>query len=306
MLNAGAAGAAPAASEANGEHGPGRRRERRSPYPGAREPNWHPAAGGGAALPATAAVIDAVTPAIEIERLRMCQGAAAVLDDITLTVRRDEIFGLLGRNGAGKTSLLESILMRRVPQAGTVRLFGEAHHRASTRSRLAYLPERFRPPGHLCGHDFVRLTVAFHGRPAKRVRTDALAEQLELEPGMLRRPIRDYSKGMAQKLGLLAVLLTDQPLLVLDEPMSGLHPTARALIKRQLAAYRARGRTILLSSHIPSDHEGVCDRIAVLHGGRLAHVGTPGELQARQGAPTLESAFVATVAGPRLLTALAP
>lgn len=306
MLNAGAAGAAPAASEANGEHGPGRRLDRRSPYPGAPEPSWHPAAGRGTALLATAAVIDAVTPAIEIERLRTGYGDAAVLDDITLTVRPDEIFGVLGRNGAGKTSLLESILMRRVPQAGTVRLFGESHHRASTRSQLAYLPERFQPPGHLRGHDFVRLTLAFQGRPAKRARIDALAEQLELEPGMLRRPIRDYSKGMAQKLGLLAVLSTDLPLLVLDEPMSGLDPAARVLVRRQLAAYRARGRAILLSSHIPADHEGVCDRIAVLHGGRLAYLGTPGELQARHRAPTLESAFVATVAGPRLLTALAP
>jgi ABC-2 type transport system ATP-binding protein len=251
-------------------------------------------------------VIETAGPAIEIDRLRTGYGEAAVLEDITLTVCRDEIFGLLGLNGAGKTSLLKSILMLAAPQAGTVRLFDDPHHQASARSRVGYLPERFQPPGHLSGHDFVRLTLAFYGRRAKRARTAALAEQLELEPSALRRPIRDYPKGMAQKLGLLALLLTDLPLLVLDEPMSGLDPKARLLVKRHLAAYRARGRTILLSSHIPADHDQLCDRIAILRRGRLGYVGAPGELLARHRAPTLESAFLATIEGARLLTARAP
>ena len=103
---------------------------------------------------------------------------------------------------------------------------------------------------------------------------------------------------MAQKLGLLALFLTDLPLLVLDEPMSGLDPKARVLLKRQLAADRARGRTILLSARIPADHDQLCDRIAILHEGRLAYVGTPGDLCARIGAPTLESAFLAATSGP--------
>ena len=111
---------------------------------------------------------------------------------------------------------------------------------------------------------------------------------------------------MVQKLGVLSALLSDLPLLVLDEPMSGLDPAARLLLKRQLAAYRARGRTILLSSQIPADHEGLCDRVAALHGGRLACVGTPGELQAQHGAPTLAMAFLAAIAAPRLLTGAAP
>jgi ABC-2 type transport system ATP-binding protein len=251
-------------------------------------------------------VIETAGPAIEIDRLRTGYGEAAVLEDITLTVCRDEIFGLLGLNGAGKTSLLKSILMLAAPQAGTVRLFDDPHHQASARTRVGYLPERFQPPGHLSGHDFVRLTLAFYGRRAKRARTAALAEQLELEPSALRRPIRDYPKGMAQKLGLLALLLTDLPLLVLDEPMSGLDPKARLLVKRHLAAYRARGRTILLSSHIPADHDQLCDRIAILRRGRLGYVGAPGALLARHRAPTLESAFLATIEGARLLTARAP
>jgi ABC-2 type transport system ATP-binding protein len=100
---------------------------------------------------------------------------------------------------------------------------------------------------------------------------------------------------MVQKLGLLAALLTDLPLLVLDEPLAGLDPAARRRLKRQLATYRARGRTILLSSAIPSDHEELCDRVAVLHERRLRYVGAPGDLQARHRAPTLATAFLAEI-----------
>lgn len=240
---------------------------------------------------------------VEIEGLWTRHGEAAVLEDITLTVRAGEIFGLLGLRGAGKTSLLKSVLMLVKPEAGAVRLFGEAHHRPSARSRLAYLPERFQPPGHLSGHDFIRLTLAFHGCPVGRARIAARAEELDLDPSALRRPIRDYPKGMAQKLGLVAMLSTDLPLLVLDEPMSGLVPKARHLLKRQLAAYRARGRTVLLSSHLPADHDRLCDRIAILHQGRLAYIGTPEEIQGRHRAPTLECAFLTAVERPLPLSA---
>jgi ABC-2 type transport system ATP-binding protein len=246
---------------------------------------------------AAAAAIGTAGPAIEIDRLATRCGGALMLEDITLTVRRREIFGLLGQSGAGKTSLLKSILLLESAHAGSIRLFGEPHDAASARSRLAYLPQRFQPPSHLTGRDFLRLTLAFHGCQAKRSHIAARAEQLELDPNALRRPIRDYPKGMVQKLALLAQFLTDLPLLVLDEPMSGLDPKARTLVKRQLAAERARGRTILLSAVIAADHDGLCDRIAILHLGRLSYVGTPDQLRARTAAPTLASAFLAITRG---------
>ena len=115
----------------------------------------------------------------------------------------------------------------------------------------------------------------------------------------LTRPIRGYSKGMVQKLGLLATLLTDRPLLILDEPMSGLDPKARIRLKQQLADYRSRGRTIFMSSHILADHDELCDRVAVLHQGRLGYVGSPAGLKERQGAATLETAFLAEIEGPQ-------
>jgi ABC-2 type transport system ATP-binding protein len=104
---------------------------------------------------------------------------------------------------------------------------------------------------------------------------------------------------MAQKLGVLATLLTDRPLLLLDEPMSGLDPKARILLKRQLSAARASGRTVLMSSHILADHDELCDRVAVLHHGRLGFVGSPAGLKASQGAATLETAFLAAIEAPR-------
>jgi ABC-2 type transport system ATP-binding protein len=245
-------------------------------------------------------------PAIAIQGLCTRYGRTQVLHGITLTVRAGETLGLMGLNGAGKTTLLKSILMLVAPSAGAARLFGEAHEAPSSRAQLAYLPERFQPPGHLTGHDFVRLTLAFYRLKGSRAATAVLAEELDLDPLALTRPIRNYSKGMAQKLGLLATLLTDRPLLLLDEPMSGLDPKARIRLKQQLSAYRARGRTIFMSSHILADHDELCDRVAVLHQGRLGFVGSPAELKQRQGAATLETAFLAEIEGPRLARAAGP
>jgi ABC-2 type transport system ATP-binding protein len=240
-----------------------------------------------------------MSDAIEIAGLCSRYGRTEVLEDITLNVRQGEILGLIGLNGAGKSTLLKSILMLVVPTAGSVHLFGQAHDQPSSRARLAYLPEKFQPPSHLSGYDFVRLSLAFYRRRVRRAVACGLAEELDLDPAALRRPIRSYSKGMAQKLGILATLLTDRPLLILDEPMSGLDPKARILLKRQLAAAHGHGRTILMSSHILADHDELCDRVAVLHQGRLGYVGSPAGLKESQGAPTLETAFLAAIERPR-------
>jgi ABC-2 type transport system ATP-binding protein len=233
--------------------------------------------------------------AIEIAGLCSRYGRTEVLEDIALSVRQGEILGLVGLNGAGKTTLLKSILMLVTPAAGSVHLFGHAHDQPGGRGRLAYLPEKFQPPSHLSGHDFVRLSLAFHRHRVRRAVVCGLAEELDLDPAALRRPIRSYAKGMTQKLGIVATLLTDRPLLVLDEPMSGLDPKARVLLKRQLAGARAHGRTILMSSHMLADHEDLCDRVAILHQGRLGYVGTAAGLKESQGASTLETAFLAAI-----------
>jgi ABC-2 type transport system ATP-binding protein len=241
---------------------------------------------------------DPSPPAIEIQGLEAGYGRTPVLHGLSLTVRQGETVGLIGLNGAGKTTLLKSILMLTAPAAGRVHLFGEPHEAPGSRARLAYLPERFQPPGHLSGHDFVRLSLAFYRLPADHAAAAALAAALDLDPQALARPIRSYSKGMSQKLGLLATLLTGRPLLILDEPMSGLDPRARIGLKGQLARHRERGRAILMSSHELTDLDQLCDRVAVLHQGRLGYVGAPAELKHREQAPSLEIAFLAAIGDP--------
>ena len=128
---------------------------------------------------------------------------------------------------------------------------------------------------------------------------------LGLDPAVLSRSIRTYSKGMGQKLALAATFLSNRALTILDEPMSGLDPQARVLLKRQLLAFRAQGRCVFFSSHILSDIEEICDRIGVFHGGQLLFVGTPGELVLRSGRANLELAFLHTIDNHELVGAIA-
>jgi ABC-2 type transport system ATP-binding protein len=119
---------------------------------------------------------------------------------------------------------------------------------------------------------------------------------LDIDPAALTRLARTYSKGMTQKLGLAACLLSDASLFVLDEPMSGLDPKARALVKRQLAALKSEGKTMFFSSHVLADVEELCDRMGILHGGELRFVGMPSDCRAQYRAATLEDAYLSCIA----------
>jgi len=137
--------------------------------------------------------------------------------------------------------------------------------------------------------------LRLHGVESVPGRVDATLAALDLEPDALKRPVRAFSKGMTQKLGLAACLLADKRLLVLDEPTSGLDPKARALFKRELVAQRAHGRTVFLTSHLLADIERLCDRMAILHAGAIRFLGTPAELLARHGSDDMEQAFLACI-----------
>jgi ABC-2 type transport system ATP-binding protein len=231
--------------------------------------------------------------AIELIGLSVRFGGRTALEDVSLRVREGEIFGLVGPEGAGKSALLRAVVGQIAPSAGAIRLRGAPLRVPESRERIAYLPERFRLPGELSGYDFLRVTLTVHGGSLDQAAVRSLAERLDLDPAVLGQPAHGYGKGIAQKLGLLAVLLTDRPFLVLDEPLCGLTPDARAKVKQALIAYRERVRTILLASEISPDHEGLCDRIAVLRSGRLGYVGAIADLRRRFGAPTLTTALLA-------------
>jgi ABC-2 type transport system ATP-binding protein len=216
----------------------------------------------------------------------------SVLDGVDLAVRPGEFFGLAGVNGAGKTSMIKCMFDFCALEAGSIDIFGVGHRLPAARQPLAFLPERFTPPYYLTGADFLRYFLTLQGVRYQPALARELAGALDLEEEALRRTVRSYSKGMTQKLGLLGCLLADKDMLVLDEPMSGLDPKARALLKRQLQQLRQRGRTLLFTSHALADIEELCDRMAILHQGRIRFTGTPEACRAAYGVATLEQAFM--------------
>lgn len=238
---------------------------------------------------------DAAAPALAFRGVGKSFGQRVVLADVSFDVARGEALGLVGVNGAGKTTLLRALLDLAPPDAGSIALFGRSAADPDARRQLSYLAERFMAPGFTTGLELLRYLLALHDLDLDLAVAESQARALDFDVAALARPVRHYSKGMAQKLGLMACVLARRPLLVLDEPMSGLDPRARALVKRCLASQKAAGVSLFFSTHMLADVEALCDRIAVLDGGRLAYVGTQAELLRAQGASTLEEAFLSLI-----------
>ena len=235
------------------------------------------------------------TPALDIQQLAKSYGKLHVLQPLNLTLARGECFGLVGKNGAGKTTLIKCLLDFCAIDGGAIQILGIPHSENRARRSLAFLPESFLPPHALTGRDFLQYMLALRALSYVEAQACALCTALDLEPQALARPARSYSKGMTQKLGLAACFLSQAELFVLDEPMSGLDPQARALLKRQLALLKQAGKTVFFSSHVLADVEEICDRMAILHEGRLAFIGTPAECRAHYRADTLEAAYLSCI-----------
>lgn len=233
---------------------------------------------------------------LEVGDLRAGYGRREVLSGVGFAVQPGEVFGLIGLNGAGKTTLIRSILGL-TPATGTFSLFGRPNADPAARRGLFYLPEKYLPAAQLSGWEHLELAQAWIGGRLDRDAALTLAEGLALDPAALDRRVRTYSKGMGQKLGLVAALKSRLPLLILDEPMSGLDPRARVRLKDHLIAYRGGegGNSVFFSSHVLADVEEICDRIGVLHGGRLLYCGPPAAFVAGHGGGTLERAFLAAI-----------
>ena len=225
-------------------------------------------------------------------------GSEPALVDVSFEVRRGECFGLVGENGAGKTTLIKCMLDFCDADGGGIEIFGVSHRLTAARAPLAYLPERFNPPFYLTGRDFLQYMLKLHRTRYDEAQVARMFDALDLNFAVLTKPVRTYSKGMTQKLGLAACLLSGKDLYVLDEPTGGLDPKALALFKRELTQLRDARHTVFLTSHALADVEEMCDRIAILHHGRLRFAGAPGELRRRFGSPGLEQAFLACIAEP--------
>lgn len=232
---------------------------------------------------------------LAVENLGLSYGERRVLNGVSLTVVQGETIGLIGLNGAGKTSLIKTILGLRPPDEGSVLVFGQPSGKASARARLAFLPERFDPPWFLTGEEFLKFSLQIYKRRVDKEEVLEACRRIELDPSCLSRRVHSYSKGMRQKLGLLGVTLTQCDLLILDEPMSGLDPLARSRVKEMLLAHRQRKQTVFLSSHILADMDEICDRVAIMHEGRLRYVGPPNGVRKETGAENLEKAFLSLI-----------
>ncbi len=231
-------------------------------------------------------------PALRAEGLVKRFGPHTALDRVDLEVAPGAATGLVGANGAGKTTFIKCALDLCAADAGRVELFGIDGRQAAARARLAYVPERFVPPHYLLGREFLAMTLALAGARYEPARAAELASELELDPQALERPVRQLSKGMTQKLGLAACFLLERDLYVLDEPMSGLDPAGRLAVKSVLSRLNRSGRALLFTSHVLSDVEELCSSIAVLERGVLRFRGAPADLRRRYDEDNLERAFL--------------
>ncbi|HKV38898.1 MAG TPA: ABC transporter ATP-binding protein [Blastocatellia bacterium] len=202
------------------------------------------------------------------------------LDCLSLDVNRGEVFGFLGPNGAGKTTTLKLLMGLVYPTSGSAQILGSTVEDLRTRSRIGYLPENPYFYDYLTGRELLHYTASLFGIPSKiaKVRVDDQLHTVGLDGEPAGRQLRKYSKGMLQRIGIAQALINDPEVVFMDEPMSGLDPIGRREVRDILLSLRERGKTVFFSSHILTDVEAMCDRAAILNGGRLLRCGTIDEL----------------------------
>ncbi len=215
-----------------------------------------------------------------------------VLDKVDLEIKPGEFFGLVGMNGCGKSTLIKTVLDLIGIDGGSISIQGRSHRMVSSRENIAYLPDRFSPPAHLRGRDFIQYMLRLHGSDRDQQRIDDILDGLELDKSVMQESVNKLSKGMTQKLGLASCLLSGKSLLILDEPMSGLDPRARVLFKKQLAKLKQQGATVFFSSHVLADVEEMADTMAVLHNSRIYFSGSPESFKQRYQGENVEQAYM--------------
>jgi ABC-2 type transport system ATP-binding protein len=210
-------------------------------------------------------------------------GTVIGIDELDLDVEKGEVFGFLGPNGSGKTTTIRLLLDFIRPARGTATIFGTTTRDPAVRARVGYLPGELSLDGRLTGHAHLQYLDALlpAARRAKPQRVRELTERLQLSERDLQRHVREYSRGMKQRLALVSAFQHDPELLILDEPTEGLDPLIREVIFQLMHEARARGATVFHSSHVLSEVDRTCDRVAILRRGRLAALMRVDEVRAR-------------------------
>lgn len=222
------------------------------------------------------------TAALEVRNVRRAYGSLLAVADVSFEVQPGEVFVLLGANGAGKSTVLRSIAGLQRVDSGEIRVSGLSVQTdpVEARRRLGYLPEETILYPDLTGRETLQMSGALRGMEPERVddRAGALLRFFDLEAAA-DRAVSGYSRGMRRKVSVAMALLADPPTLLFDEPTGGLDPPSIALFRSVLREARARGRGVLLSTHVLAEVEGEADRIAIMEKGLLKAMGTPAELR---------------------------
>jgi len=212
-------------------------------------------------------------PAIETEELRKVFGENAAVKGLTLQIQQGEVFGFLGPNGAGKTTSIKMLVGLIAPTSGRASLLGVPLGNRSIRARIGFLPEHFRFQDWLTAGEFLTLHGQLFGMERRRLalRSDELLERVGLN-AFRDRQLSTFSKGMLQRIGLAQALLNQPALVFLDEPTSGLDPVGRILVRDIIRELRAEGTCVFLNSHLLSEIEVTCDRVAFISHGEVVRV----------------------------------
>ena len=228
---------------------------------------------------------------------------ARAVSGIDFEVKRGEVFGLLGPNGSGKSTTVKMLLGLLYPSKGRISVFGHSPRHVQTKSRLGYLPEESYLYRYLNSEE----TVDFFGSlfhiesKERRERAEQLIQMVGLENAK-RRHVGEFSKGMQRRIGLAQALINDPDLVILDEPTSGLDPIGCREIKDLILTLAERGKTVILSSHLLSDVEDVCDRAMILYGGKVQAIGTMKELLSNRNATRITSPALSRETMDKVLT----
>ncbi len=241
------------------------------------------------------------TLTIDTSRLRKSYGTRAAVRDLTLQVSRGEAFGFLGPNGAGKSTSIKMLLGLVKPTGGSALLLGEPVGTRAVRSRIGFLPEHFRFYDWLSASEL----VLFHGRlcglaeDQLRRKIPRLLERVGLG-AQHNKPIRSFSKGMMQRVGLAQAIVNDPEILFLDEPTSGLDPAGRKLVRDVISEQCSRGATVFLNSHLLGEVEQSCDRVAFIRDGSIVSMYEMDAWQSAQTEVEIKAARVSSTALERL------
>ena len=209
---------------------------------------------------------------VETQRLRRRFGDKVAVADLSITVDAGEVFGFLGPNGAGKTTSLKMLLGLIAPTSGSGTMLGRPLGDRAARAKVGFLPEHFRFQDWLTGRELLRFHGRLYGLSGRALdeKAEALIARVDLQDAA-DRPIKGYSKGMTQRIGLAQALLNDPRIVFLDEPTSGLDPLGRLLVRDLIRDLRTRGTSVFLNSHLLGEVEATCDRVVFVKQGRVVH-----------------------------------